>query len=66
MELFRLLHRKTFSKRGFSRASKLLSTVMLTLTHTYPTENRFVNPPIWSSEGDFITAAKVDDKTDEQ
>ncbi|KAF8587302.1 hypothetical protein K439DRAFT_1645895 [Ramaria rubella] len=50
LDLFRLLHRRTFSKRGFSRASKLLSTVMLTLTHTYPTENRFVNPPVWFSD----------------
>jgi proteasome activator subunit 4 len=49
--LLRLLRDKTFSKRGFSWTGKLLSSMLLTLTHTYPLENKFVNPEEWNSEG---------------
>lgn len=51
LSLFRLLVDKTFSKRGFSWSGKLLSSTLLTLTHTYPLENKFVNPEEWDSEG---------------
>jgi proteasome activator subunit 4 len=49
MSLLRLLQEKTLSKRGFSWSGKLLSSMLLTLTHTYPLENRFVNPEEWES-----------------
>ncbi|KAL1951774.1 hypothetical protein VTO73DRAFT_923 [Trametes versicolor] len=48
--LFQLLDEKTFSKRGYSSSGKLLSSTLLTLSHTYPLENKFVNPDEWSSE----------------
>lgn len=32
-------------------SGKLLSSVLLTLSHTYPLENKFVNPEEWASEG---------------
>lgn len=51
MSLLHLLHEKTFSKRGYSWAGKLLSSILLTLIHTYPLENKFVNPKEWDSEG---------------
>ena len=51
MSLLHLLHSKALSKRGFSWTGKLLSSLMLTLTHTYPLENKFINPKEWSSEG---------------
>ncbi|KIO02352.1 hypothetical protein M404DRAFT_27957 [Pisolithus tinctorius Marx 270] len=47
LSLLRLLRDKTFSKRGFSWSAKLLSSALITLTHTYPTENKFVNPDVW-------------------
>ncbi|KAI0961189.1 hypothetical protein AcV7_000357 [Taiwanofungus camphoratus] len=50
LSLFKLLHEKTFSKRGFSSSGKLLSSTLLTLTHTYPLENKFVNPDEWASD----------------
>ncbi|KAE9410746.1 ARM repeat-containing protein [Gymnopus androsaceus JB14] len=50
LSLLRLLHAKTFSKRGFSWTGKFLSSMLLTLTHTYPYENKFVNPDEWESE----------------
>ncbi|KAH9947692.1 hypothetical protein B0H21DRAFT_737636 [Amylocystis lapponica] len=50
ISLFRLLHKKTHAKRGFSSSGKLLSSTLLTLTHTYPLENKFVNPEEWESE----------------
>ncbi|KAF8640852.1 hypothetical protein AX17_000500 [Amanita inopinata Kibby_2008] len=49
MSLLHLLREKTFSKRGFSWSGKLLSSMLLTLTHTYPLENKFVNPDDWRS-----------------
>lgn len=52
LDLFILLRDKTFSKRGYSWSGKLLSSLLLTLTHTYPLENKFVNPDEWNSEGD--------------
>lgn len=50
LSLFKLLHAKTFSKRGFSSSGKLISSTLLTLSHTYPLENKFVNPDEWESE----------------
>ncbi|CDO70270.1 hypothetical protein BN946_scf184942.g70 [Trametes cinnabarina] len=51
ISLFKLLNEKTFSKRGYSSSGKLLSSTLLTLSHTYPLENKFVNPDEWNSEG---------------
>ncbi|KAJ3973169.1 hypothetical protein EV361DRAFT_980091 [Lentinula raphanica] len=50
LSLLQLLHAKTYSKRGFSWTGKFLSSMLLTLTHTYPYENKFVNPEEWESE----------------
>lgn len=50
LALLCLLHDKTRSKRGFSWTGKLISSLLLTLTHTYPLENKFVNPAAWKSE----------------
>ncbi|KAI0374438.1 hypothetical protein BV20DRAFT_1049238 [Pilatotrama ljubarskyi] len=50
ISLFKLLNEKTFSKRGYSSSGKLLSSTLLTLSHTYPLENKFVNPDEWNSE----------------
>ena len=50
LDTLKLLRDKALSKRGFSWSGKLLSSVLLTLTHTYPLENKFVNPDEWSSE----------------
>ncbi|KAH7914507.1 hypothetical protein BJ138DRAFT_1143879 [Hygrophoropsis aurantiaca] len=50
LSLFRLLLDKTLSKRGFSWSAMLLSSTLCTLTHTYPVENKFVNPSEWKSE----------------
>ncbi|KAI0308000.1 hypothetical protein B0F90DRAFT_1813347 [Multifurca ochricompacta] len=48
--LLKRLLDKTFSKRGFSWSGKLLSSLLLTLTHTYPLEDKFVNGEEWDSE----------------
>jgi hypothetical protein len=53
MSLLHLLHEKSFSKRGFSWTGKLLSSLLLTLVHSYPLENRFANPKEWDSEGNL-------------
>ncbi|CAA7258799.1 unnamed protein product [Cyclocybe aegerita] len=50
MSLIHLLHEKALSKRGYSWTGKLLSSLLLTLSHTYPLENKFINPDEWSSE----------------
>ncbi|KAJ7169566.1 hypothetical protein C8R46DRAFT_1162360 [Mycena filopes] len=50
VSLLKLLHDKTFSNRGFAWTGKLLSNTLLTLTHTYPLENKFVNADEWNSE----------------
>lgn len=50
LDLFKYLQRKTLSKRGFSSTGKLLSSTLLTLTHTYPVENKFANLDEWESE----------------
>ncbi|XP_006454756.1 hypothetical protein AGABI2DRAFT_215246, partial [Agaricus bisporus var. bisporus H97] len=55
--LLRFLRDKTFSKRGYSWTGKLLSSLLLTVTHTYPLENKFVNPAEWNSQGKFDTYA---------
>lgn len=52
MSLLQLLHAKTFSKRGYSWTGKMLSSMLLTLTHTYPLENKFANPSEWQSDGE--------------
>lgn len=57
LSLFRLLLNKTFSKRGFSWSGKLVSSALLTLTHVYPLENKFVNPDEWNSEGTIISGS---------
>lgn len=49
--LLQLLRRKTYSQRGFSWSGRLLSSLLLTLTHTYPLEDRFMNPKEWVSDG---------------
>jgi proteasome activator subunit 4 len=64
LSLFRLLRDKTFSKRGFSWSGKLLSSALLTLTHTYPLENKFVNPEEWASEGDHYYSARDNENPD--
>jgi proteasome activator subunit 4 len=51
LSLLRLLKDKAFSKRGYAWSGKLLSSMLLTLSHTYPLENRFVNQEEWDSEG---------------
>lgn len=51
MDLIHLLHAKALSKRGYSWTGKFLSSLLLTLTHTYPLENKFINPEQWTSEG---------------
>lgn len=53
LSLLHLLHEKALSKRGFSWTGKLISSLLLTLTHTYPLENKFANPAEWSSEGQY-------------
>ncbi|KAH9487110.1 Proteasome activator complex subunit 4 [Psilocybe cubensis] len=50
LSLIHLLHEKALSKRGYSWTGKLLSSLLLTLTHTYPLENKFINPHEWTSE----------------
>ncbi|KAL7285721.1 hypothetical protein ACG7TL_000826 [Trametes sanguinea] len=50
ISLFKLLNEKTYSKRGYSSSGKLLCSTLLTLSHTYPLENKFVNPDEWNSE----------------
>ncbi|KAG1716353.1 hypothetical protein ID866_837 [Astraeus odoratus] len=48
LSLLKLLRDKALSKRGFSWSAKLLSSALITLTHTYPTENKFVDPDVWN------------------
>ncbi|KAJ7597613.1 hypothetical protein C8J56DRAFT_1001469 [Mycena floridula] len=50
LSILDVLHTKTLTKRGFSWTGKLLASMLLTLTHTYPLENKFVNPDEWNSE----------------
>ncbi|KAI0094570.1 armadillo-type protein [Irpex rosettiformis] len=50
LDLFKYLQEKTLSKRGFSSTGKLISSTLLTLTHTYPLENKFVNIDEWNNE----------------
>ncbi|KAI0050704.1 hypothetical protein FA95DRAFT_1581074 [Auriscalpium vulgare] len=50
LALLKRLRDKACAKRGFSWSGKLLSGLLLTLTHTYPIEDKFVNPEEWSSE----------------
>lgn len=50
LSLFTLLRDKTFSKRGYTWSGKLLSSALITLTHTYPIENKFVNPEQWNDK----------------
>ncbi|KAK7694364.1 hypothetical protein QCA50_001550 [Cerrena zonata] len=50
IHLFKALLKKTLAKRGYSSSAKLVSSTLLTLTHTYPLENKFVNPDEWLSD----------------
>ncbi|KAG1755021.1 uncharacterized protein EDB91DRAFT_1096855 [Suillus paluster] len=50
LSLLTLLRDKTFSKRGYTWSGKLLSSALITLTHTYPIDNKFVNPEQWNDE----------------
>ncbi|KAI0257360.1 hypothetical protein BJV78DRAFT_1277900 [Lactifluus subvellereus] len=59
ISLLKRLRDKTFSKRGFSWSGKLLSSLLLTLTHTYPLEDKFVNPEEWDSEGEHDSRCNV-------
>ncbi|KAF7306649.1 Membrane protein [Mycena indigotica] len=49
IDLLCLLHEHCRSNRGFTWSAKLLSGSLLTLTHTYPLENKFVNQDEWDS-----------------
>jgi proteasome activator subunit 4 len=49
MSTLKLLQQGTFSKRGFASTGKLMNSLLLTLTHTYPLENKFVNAEEWNS-----------------
>ena len=53
LSLLQLLHNKTFSKRGFSWNGILSASLLLTLTHTYPLENKFVNSEEWDNDSWF-------------
>ena len=59
ISLLKVLHDKALSKRGYDWTGKLLSSLLLTLTHTYPLENKFVNPEEWQSEGKFQASGQV-------
>jgi proteasome activator subunit 4 len=52
LALFNLLLERTLTKRGYSWSAKLVFSTLITLTHTYPFENKFVNPDEWNSEGE--------------
>ena len=51
--LIQLLHDEALSKRASSWTGKLLSSLLLTLTHTCPLENKFVNPDQRKSDGKY-------------
>ncbi|KAI0034951.1 hypothetical protein K488DRAFT_76958 [Vararia minispora EC-137] len=48
--LLQLLRYKTFAQSGFSWSGRFLSRLLLTLTSSYPLEDRFMNPKDWESE----------------
>ncbi|KAI0322289.1 hypothetical protein OF83DRAFT_1094493 [Amylostereum chailletii] len=50
IRLLQLLRQKTCAQRGYSWSGKLLSSLLLTLTHTYPLEDKFMNPGEWSDD----------------
>ncbi|PVF98837.1 hypothetical protein CPB86DRAFT_757643 [Serendipita vermifera] len=50
-DLLRLLLDKTYSKRGYQWASRLLYSILLACTNTYPLDDRFVNADEWHSPG---------------
>ncbi|KZW02065.1 hypothetical protein EXIGLDRAFT_736784 [Exidia glandulosa HHB12029] len=50
LPLLKYLHQKTLSKRGFTYTGQLVRSILLTLSHSYPLENRFVNPEEWQSQ----------------
>jgi proteasome activator subunit 4 len=54
-----MLHDKTLSKRGFSWTGKLLSSLLFTLSHTYPLENKFVNAEEWNSDGTIFLSVPL-------
>ena len=51
LNIVKLLSSRCFSKRAYSWTGKFLTSMLITLSHTYPLENKFVNPDEWNSEG---------------
>jgi hypothetical protein len=51
-----LLVDKTFSKRGYQWASRLLYSIILACTNTYPLDDRFVNADEWNSPGVLVSS----------
>lgn len=51
MDIIKLLVDKTYSKRGYQWASRLLYSILLACTNTYPLDDRFVNVDEWHSPG---------------
>lgn len=51
MSLLVLLHAKTLSKRGFTFTGRVVSSLLLMATNTYPLDdmNRYVNDDEWKS-----------------
>jgi proteasome activator subunit 4 len=52
-DIITLLVDKTYSNRGCQWASRLLYSILLACTNTYPLDDRFVNPDEWNSTGGF-------------
>ncbi|TRM60121.1 hypothetical protein BD626DRAFT_571905 [Schizophyllum amplum] len=50
LSMVKLLSSHCFSKRSYAWTGKFLTSMLITLSHTYPLENKFVNPDEWSSE----------------
>jgi proteasome activator subunit 4 len=58
-DLLRLLLDKTYSKRGYQWASRLLYSILLACTNTYPLDDRFVNVDEWHSPGKYLFVLEV-------
>lgn len=50
-DIMLLLVDKMYSKRGYQWASRLLYSIILACTNTYPLDDRFVNADEWNSPG---------------
>ncbi|KAL1720654.1 hypothetical protein EV715DRAFT_249853, partial [Schizophyllum commune] len=50
LDIVKLLSSRCYSKRAYSWTGKFLTSMLITLSHTYPLENKFVNPDEWNSE----------------